>query len=130
MSASRSTFPWSDQQITDALGYHAIPDPDDERIVRELALFGASQILGRRKGGRTPRVASGRGKVRRILISVIFEGEDGFAGLLPPRLRKNPTSPATVTKVHKILGTCGWKESEATILNDIKKIGTRNLRGT
>ncbi len=123
-------FPWSDQQIRQALGFHAIPDPGDERIVRDLAVFGASQILARREGGRKPGTASARGEIRRLLISIIFEGDGGFAGLLPPRLRKTPTAPPTVRKVHQILVQCGWKVSEATVLNDVRKIGSRKLRGT
>ena len=129
MSTRRPSFPWSDQQIVQALGFHAIPDEDDERIVRDLAEFGAFQILARREGGRKSSAKSAPGEIRRILISAIFEGSGGFAGLLPPRLRKKPTSPSTVRKVHRIVCQCGWKVSEATVKNDIKKIGSRNLRG-
>ena len=63
------------------------------------------------------------------MISSIFEGSDGFAAL-PPRLRKTPTSPSTIRRVWQILSQRGWKVSEATVKNDVKKIGSRNLRGT
>jgi hypothetical protein len=129
MTARRAKFRWSNQQIIEALGPHAIPDPDDERIVRDLAEFGALQILARREGGRKPTIQSARGEIRRIVISAIFEGSGGYAGLLPPRLRKTPTSPSTIRRVHQIVGRCGWKVSEATVKNDVKKIGSRNLRG-
>jgi hypothetical protein len=128
MAARRPKFPWSDQQIIQALGFHAIPDLQAEKIVRDLAEFGALQILARRKGGRKPNTLTARGEVRRILISIIFEGKNGFAGLLPPRLRKTPTGPSTVKKVHQILVQCGWNNSKATVLKDIKKIGSRKLR--
>jgi hypothetical protein len=128
MSGRRPSFPWSDQQIIEALGPHAIPDEDDERIVRDLAEFGALQILARREGGRRPRTSSARGENRRILISIIFEGQDGFAGLLPRHLRKTPTSPPTIRKVRAILVQCGWKESERTVLKDVIKIGVSKLR--
>jgi hypothetical protein len=129
MTARRPKFPWSDQQIIHALGPQGIPDPDDERIVRDLAVFGAAQILARREGGRKPNIPSARGEIRRILVSAIFEGKDGYAGLLPPRLRKTPTAPSTVEKVRQILVQHGWNDSEATILKDIKKIGSSRLRG-
>lgn len=128
MTARRPKFPWSDQQIRGALGPHGIPDPDDKRILRDLADLGAKHILDRRKGGRKPRIVSARGDIRRILVSTIFEGHGGWVGLLPPRLRKNPTSPPTLKKVRQILEQCGWKVSEATILKDVKKLGSRNLR--
>jgi hypothetical protein len=127
MTARRPKFHWSDEQVQGAITA-AIPEPHDEVILRDLAEFGAAQILARRQGGRKPRTTSGRAGLRRILISIIFESEDGFAGLLPPRLRKTPTAPPTVRKVREILRQCGWKVSEATVLNDIKKIGSRNLR--
>jgi hypothetical protein len=127
MTARRPKFRWSDEEIVRAIG-PAITDPDDEIIIRDLAEFGAQQILARREGGRKPRTTSGRAGLRRILISIIFEGHGGWAGLLPPRLRKTPTAPPTVRKIWEILGQCGWKVSEATVLNDIKKIGSRNLR--
>jgi hypothetical protein len=130
MIAGRPKFRWSDDQILRALSFQGIPDPDDEKIIRDLAEFGAQQILARREGGRKLKASAGRAGLRKILISIIFEGDGGFAGLLPPRHRKNPTSPATVRKVCQILHQCRWKVSEATVLNDIKKIGTRNLRGT
>jgi hypothetical protein len=128
MTGRRPKFRWSDQQIIEALN-RAIPYDGDEEVIRDLADFGAMQILARREGGRKPRTTSGRAGIRRILISIIFEGYGGFAGLLPPRLRKTPTAPPTVRKVWEILGQCGWKVSEATVLNDIKEIGSRNLRG-
>jgi hypothetical protein len=129
MTGRRPKFHWSNQQIIEALN-RAIPYDDDERIIRDLAEFGALQILARREGGRKPRTASGRAGLRRILISIIFEGDGGFAGLLPPRLRKTPTAPSTVRKVCDILHQCGWTVSEATVLNDIRKFGSRNLRAT
>ena len=128
MAVRRPKFPWSDQQIIRALGPHANPDLKDERIVRDLAEFGAQQILARREGGRKPTNLSARGKIRRIVISAIFEGSGGFAGYLPPRLRKTPTSPSTVRKVSQVLDKCGLKVSEATVKNDVKKTGSRKLR--
>jgi hypothetical protein len=98
------------------------------KIFRDLAEFGALQILARRKGGRKPNTLTARGEIRRILISSIFEGKNGFAGLVPPRLRKTPTAPSTVKKVHQILVRCGWNDSETTVRKDIKKIGSRKLR--
>ena len=130
MTVQRPKFRWSDEEIIRALGWSAISDPDDEIIIRDLAEFGAQQILARRAGGRKARTTSGRAGLRRILISIIFEGDGDFAGLLPPRLRKTPTAPPTVRKVCQILRQCGWKVSEATVLNDVKRIGSRNLRGT
>jgi arginine repressor len=130
MARRRRKFRWSDEDIVRALGFHAISDPHDEEIIRDLAELGASQILARRGGGRTQKPSSARGELRRILILIIFEGEGGFAGSLSPRLRKTPTAPPTVRKVHQILLQCGWKVSEATVLNDIKKLGSRKLRET
>jgi len=130
MTARRSKFPWSDQQIRGAIGPHGIPDPADDKIIRELAEVGAKHILDRRKGARMPRKSSAPANIRRLLVSVIFKGdpESNWAAL-SPRLRKTPTSPQTLKKVREILERCGWKISEATILKDVKKLGSRNLRG-
>jgi hypothetical protein len=128
MTDRRPKFPWSEQQIRGALGPHGIPDPNDEKIIRDLAEIGAKHILDRRSGGRKPRMPSARGGVRRILVSVIFTGaEDKLPGL-PPRFRKTPTSPRTIRKVCEILEQYGWVASEATILKDVRKLGSRNLR--
>ena len=122
MTAGPPKFPWSDEQIRQALGPHAIPDPDDEKIIRDVAEVGAKHILDRRKGGKIP---TPRAEIRRLLISIIFEYPEFN---LPPRLRKTPTSPATLKKVWEILKQCGLETPEGTILNDVKKIGSRNLR--
>ena len=45
-----------------ALRPHAIPDLEDERIVRDLAPFGALQNSARREGGRKPTKLSERGE--------------------------------------------------------------------
>jgi hypothetical protein len=129
MTGRRPKFHWSDKQIIEALS-RAVPYDDDEIIIRDLAEFGAQQILALREGGRKPRTTSGRAGLRRLLISIIFEGDGGFAGSVPPRLRRTPTAPPTVRKVCEILRQCGFKISEATVLNDVKIIGSRNLRGT
>jgi hypothetical protein len=127
MTNRRPKFRWSDRQIVEALN-RPLPYDEDEIIIRDLAEFGALQILARREGGRKPRTTSARAEFRRLLISIIFKEPGGLRDLLPPRLRKTPTAPPTVRKVHQILGQCGWKVSEATVLKDVKKIGSRNLR--
>ena len=128
MTARQPKFPWSDQQIHEALGPHGIPDPDDEKIIRDLAEVGAKHILDRRSGGRKPTISSSRGEIRRMLVSIIFEGQGSWAGLLPPRLGKTPTSPRTLRKVRELLEQCGHKVSEATVLKDVRKLGSRSLR--
>jgi len=90
MTARRAKFRWSNQQIIEALGPHAIPDPDDERIVRDLAEFGALQILARREGGRKPTIQSARGEIRRIVISAIFEGSGGYCWSSSSAPAQNP----------------------------------------
>jgi hypothetical protein len=127
MMARASKFPWSDQQIRDAIAPRGIPDPAVEEILRGLAEVGARHILARRKGGQRPKEGATRGQIRRILVSAIFDGS--LSPGLPPRLRKVPTSPVTVKKVREILGQCGHIVSDATVLNDIKRIGPRSLRG-
>jgi hypothetical protein len=129
MTSRRPKFRWSDEEISWAL-YGAIPHPDEEIIIRDLAEFGAKQILARRVGGRKPTNITGRAGLRKLLISIIFDGHGGFKGSLPPRLRKTPTAPPTVRKVCQILQQSGFDVGEATVLNDIKRIGTRNLRGS
>jgi hypothetical protein len=129
MTARQPKFPWSDQKIRDALGWHAIPYEDDEEIIRALAEVGAKHIMDRRSGGRKPKTQSTRSGVRRILVSVIFTGAEKKPPDLPPRFRRTPTSPRTIRKVCEILGQkYGWTASEATILKDVKKLGSRNLR--
>lgn len=123
-------FPWSDQQIREALGYleyHAIPEPKSEIIIRDLAKLGAKQILDRRRGGQERRIPAARGEIRRILVAGIFDGS--FPPGLPQRFRKTPTASRTLRKVCEILEQCGLKVSEATVLKDVKKLGSRNLRG-
>jgi len=133
MPASREKpkFRWSDQQIQRALGWHGIPDPDDEIIIRDLAEVGAMHILARRRGGRARLAAdwsTERADIRRLLISMIFAGEIKGV-LIPPRLHKTPTSPPTLRKVREILEQCGHRVNEATVLNDVKKLGSRTLSG-
>jgi hypothetical protein len=125
---SPSEFPWSDEQVRKAVEPRgaAIYDEEELRVLQDLAVIGAKHILARRKGGRQRRMSTARGEVRRMLVFWIFDGS--FPGL-PPRLRKTPTSPPTVRKVHAILKQCGWTDSEETVLKDIKKLGSDNLRG-
>lgn len=130
MTARPPKFPWSNQQIRDALRYlehHAIPDPTAETIVRDLAEFGAKQLLDRRRGGRERRIPAARGEIRRLLVSAIFDGS--IRPGLPQSFRSTPTAPRTLRRVCEILGQCGLDTSEATVLKDVRKLGSRNLRG-
>jgi hypothetical protein len=125
----RAKFRWSDDQILKVIRPRALRVYTDEEweILTDLAVVGADHILARRAGGRTPRQPAARGEIRRILIRSIFGGS--FRGL-PPRLRKTPTAPRTLEKVRDILKQqYGFKVSEATVLKDVQKIGTRKLRG-
>jgi hypothetical protein len=129
MTGSRSKLRWSDDQIRKALARRALAVYTNEEleILRDLAVVGWNQISARRAGGRIKRQPAARAEIRRILVSAIFDGS--FSPGLPPRLRKTPTAPPTLKKVCQILRQCGFIVSEATVLKDVKKIGTRKLRG-
>jgi hypothetical protein len=129
MTGFRSKLRWSDDQIRKALAKRALPYYTNEEleILRDLADVAWNQILARRRGGRTKRQPAVRGEIRRIVVSAIFDGS--FTPSLPPRFRKTPTAPPTLRKVSEILKRCGLTASEATVLKDVRKIGTRKLRG-
>jgi hypothetical protein len=125
MSTRRAKFPWSDDQIRNAIGFHAIPDSVDEKIIRDLAQVGAKHIMDRRRGGRKPNNLTSRAAIRKLLVSIIFSDREFN---LPTRLRKTPTSPPTLRKVCEILNQCGYRVSEMTVLKDVKELGSGNLR--
>jgi hypothetical protein len=144
MTARRSKLRWSDGQIRKALAPRALPAYTDEEleILRDLAAIGWDYTLARREGGRTPRQPGACAAIRRILVTAIFDGsfppkDDDLDDALPARLRetlslsrrKNPTSPETLRRVCNILRQCGFTASPATVLKDVRKIGTRKLRG-
>jgi hypothetical protein len=121
---AREKFQWSDSQILKVIN-RALPvyTPQELRVLRDLAIQGAQHILARRAGGRKQNVTRARAGIRLILIAGIYES-------LPLRLRKFPFGETTLARVcDELAERYGFNIDIETLKKDVKKIGTRKLRG-